>query len=399
MPFTNRLDTKSSHPHNHQSLHYDAIIVGASVAGCIGALELANRGWRVAVIEKQTSASHYKKICTHIIHPSAVNKLRNAGVFDELTEQGAQMTCMKITHNGKTVHYPLAGKLAAANIERQNLDPALKNAVLKQSNIELMVGYRLLSLLKDNKRVNGVVVKDPEQVELCLHAALVIGADGRQSTTVKLAGGKTHSLSNERVAIFSYFETDTHLAESKVWAFDNGLQYMGYFPNNKRTLLSWYLPRAQYLSQKTTGDHSINTLINFLAEQGITVGERQESIMVAKNTASQTCRVNLKGIALIGDAKLSPDPLTGIGCQWAIHSAGLLANCLGRAPADTTPKALTDARIRMGITLYNLIHALRFRLPSRIMSAISNHGSVVFNKPIYSILAWLTRAKHVGSRD
>ena len=40
---------------NKTTHRYDAIIVGASIAGCICALELANKGWHVAVLEKRQS--------------------------------------------------------------------------------------------------------------------------------------------------------------------------------------------------------------------------------------------------------------------------------------------------------------------------------------------------------
>jgi 2-polyprenyl-6-methoxyphenol hydroxylase-like FAD-dependent oxidoreductase len=48
--------------------------------------------------------------------------------------------------------------------------------------------------------------------------------------------------------------------------------------------------------------------------------------------------VSKPGLALIGDAALSIDPLWGIGCGWALQSAEWLAGAVGRA--WTTPTGL-----------------------------------------------------------
>ena len=54
---------------------YDAVVVGASLAGCATAILLARDGARVALVEQRPDQAAYKKICSHYIQSSAVASL------------------------------------------------------------------------------------------------------------------------------------------------------------------------------------------------------------------------------------------------------------------------------------------------------------------------------------
>jgi len=371
-------------------LHFDAIIIGASIAGSICALKLANKGWRIAVLEKRESLLAYKKICTHIIHPYAVNQLKTLGIFDELLNKSAQMTCMNIHYKDRSVLYPFAGKLTAANIERKDLDPALRATLTKHKNITLLTGIRLTSIVKSGKRVIGVKTLSSSNEGLNLHASLVIGSDGRSSDVVKLSHGRFKKTENQRIALFSYFSTKTVINQSHVWALRKGQEYIGLFPNKQRMLISWYLPRQEFENKQETHEQSFNRLLTYIAEQGFHVGERLESIIVVKDSSPQAASAPLRSLALIGDTKLAADPLTGIGCTWAMQSANLLVKCLGRAPSHKNSSTL---KLQLRLLIYTFVHSLAFKLPSTLMTFVSMHGKWVFNSPIYNVLAWCTQKK------
>jgi choline dehydrogenase-like flavoprotein len=44
---------------------FDAVVVGASVAGCTAARLFAQRGARVALVERRPDLDAYKTVCTH----------------------------------------------------------------------------------------------------------------------------------------------------------------------------------------------------------------------------------------------------------------------------------------------------------------------------------------------
>ena len=369
---------------------FDAIIIGAGIAGSVCALTLANKGWRVAVVEKRQARSAYKKMCTHILHPYAVDQLEKLGLLDELFKKSAQMTCMNIHYNERSVFYPFAGKRQAANIERKDLDPALKNALTQHSHITLFAGYRLSSLIKSANQVIGVQCIPASGQKLSLKASVVIGSDGRNSAITKLCQGHFKKTDNQRVALFSYFSSHRNLTESHVWSLRQGKEYIGLFPNQQRLLVSWYLPREEFDNKTETHEQSFERLLAFIAEQGITLGDRLESVRVVKDSSPQVVSLSPNSLALIGDSKLAADPLTGIGCTWAMQSANLLAACLGQAPTQAKKSFFT---IRLRILAYNCMHSLTFKLSSSLMTVVSMHGKWVFNTPVYRSLAWLTRKK------
>ena len=68
---------------------FDAVVVGASLAGCATAIHLGRAGHRVALVDKRPDPAAYKRVCGHFIQSSAVPALERLGVLDELEAAGA----------------------------------------------------------------------------------------------------------------------------------------------------------------------------------------------------------------------------------------------------------------------------------------------------------------------
>ena len=169
---------------NKPETDYSAVIVGASIAGCTTALRLADQGVKVAIVEKQSNARYYKKMCSHIVHPSGLKQLIKLGLWDDLKTSGAQPTYMDVDNQGDRLFYPFFKKADAANIERRYLDPALRKLVTDHPNINAYYGYRVTALLRNKIRVVGLTVENSNQ-KLTFTCPLVIAADGRMSRTAK----------------------------------------------------------------------------------------------------------------------------------------------------------------------------------------------------------------------
>src|SRR6185312_10204160 len=72
---TEQAAENASGPGRGSGHDYDAVIVGASLAGCASALFLARAGARVALVEQRSDPAAYKKICSHYVQASAVPTL------------------------------------------------------------------------------------------------------------------------------------------------------------------------------------------------------------------------------------------------------------------------------------------------------------------------------------
>src|SRR5437764_10781505 len=75
---------------------YDAVIVGASLAGCTTAIFLARSGARVALVERRPDPDAFKRVCGHFIQSSAVPTLERLGVLDAMERAGAARSRLRL---------------------------------------------------------------------------------------------------------------------------------------------------------------------------------------------------------------------------------------------------------------------------------------------------------------
>src|SRR5262249_27925323 len=68
---------------------YDAVIVGASRAGCAAAIFVARAGARVALVDQRPDKAAFKRVCSHYIQSSAVPTLERLGLLEPLLQAGA----------------------------------------------------------------------------------------------------------------------------------------------------------------------------------------------------------------------------------------------------------------------------------------------------------------------
>src|SRR5262249_12555644 len=64
---------------------HDAIIVGARCAGSTLAIALADRGWDVVLVDRDTFPS--TTVSTHLIYPNTIANLERLGVLDTLRSE------------------------------------------------------------------------------------------------------------------------------------------------------------------------------------------------------------------------------------------------------------------------------------------------------------------------
>src|SRR5436305_14851179 len=85
----------------------DAVIVGASLAGCTAAIMLGRAGARVALVDQRTEPSAFKRICSHYIQASAVATLERLELLEPMMRSGAVRSGARIwTRFGRWVVPP-----------------------------------------------------------------------------------------------------------------------------------------------------------------------------------------------------------------------------------------------------------------------------------------------------
>ena len=207
---------------------FDAIVVGASVAGCTAARLYAQRGARVALVEKRPDLDAYKTVCTHFIQPSATPTIEKLGLAALIEEHGA-------VRNSIDLWTPYGGWIRARggtphgyNVTRRVLDPLLRRMAAETPGVELMAGSTATELLDHGSC--GVVVEDRQRARRVLRARLVVAADGRDSQVARMAGVRGRVRPHNRFFYWAYWRGVRPAGDrSRMWFMEPDCAYI--FPN------------------------------------------------------------------------------------------------------------------------------------------------------------------------
>jgi flavin-dependent dehydrogenase len=346
---------------------YDVAIVGASIAGCTAATFLARAGAKVALIESHSDPKTYKRLCTHLIQPSASPTIERLGLRGAIEAAGAQPNDLNIwTRYGwiTFVHSSAPAPMCdhpAWNIRRETFDPMLRELAAATDGVELMLGRSATALLygedcqtavappphaegaaesaaagareRAKARVSGVVVRERDGGERALRAKLVVAADGRDSGIAKLVDQPTKLKPHRRFGYFAHYR-DTPLktgSSAQMWLLDPDVAYA--FPTDGGLTLLACMPHKDRLPEfRADPEHAMTKLFARLPDGPRLDPEKRESKVMGKLEMPNVVRQQTRpGLAFVGDAALAADPLWGVGCGWALQSAEWLADAVGPA--------------------------------------------------------------------
>jgi 2-polyprenyl-6-methoxyphenol hydroxylase-like FAD-dependent oxidoreductase len=216
---------------------YDAIIVGARCAGSTLAIALAERGWDVLVVDRDTFPS--ETISTHFIYPNTLARFEQLGVLDTLrAAHEVPLLASRIiglSHRVEGLFTSIDGFDRGAGPRRSALDKAIVETALA-AGAEGRFGERVVELIgagTEEDPVAGVVLESGERIG----ARWVFGADGRGSTVAgRLGIEKERPLKGEIAFLFAYWKgipdngyMTLDIREDEVvnrWAVEDGLHLL-----------------------------------------------------------------------------------------------------------------------------------------------------------------------------
>jgi 2-polyprenyl-6-methoxyphenol hydroxylase-like FAD-dependent oxidoreductase len=319
---------------------YDAVIVGASLAGCATAILLGRAGLRVALVEKQPHADAFKRICSHVIQPSAMPTLERLDLFDPIMAAGGIRTSLRTWTRWGWIAPPPERAHRGVNLRRERLDPIVREAAASTPGVELMLGLTASRLVWDEGgAAAGVLVRDRDEHEALLGARLVVGADGRDSRIAELGGVASKSLPHGRFVYAAYYEGALPAAAPDYSAWFLDPHFAAAFPTDEELVIYAALPTKERLPEFRRDPES--ALVSFIAglpEAPPIRSGRRVSPVIGKLDMTNRVRGPIgPGIALAGDAALATDPLFGVGCGWALQSAEWLADSVAPALNGAEP--------------------------------------------------------------
>jgi 2-polyprenyl-6-methoxyphenol hydroxylase-like FAD-dependent oxidoreductase len=184
----------------------DALVVGARCAGSTLALALAQRGWDVVMVDRDTFPS--ETVSTHLIFPNTLARFEQLGILDTLrAAHEVPMLGFRLVglgHENAGRFTSIEGFDGAAAPRRSALDKAIVDTALA-AGAEGRFGERVVDLIGTGTAddpVAGVVLASGDKIR----ARWVFGADGRASTVAgKLGIEKARAIPGEVGYLFAYW--------------------------------------------------------------------------------------------------------------------------------------------------------------------------------------------------
>lgn len=319
---------------------HDAVVIGASLAGCTTAILLARAGASVLLIDKQPDIDSYKVVCGHYIQSSALPTIERLGLLEPMLQAGAVYSPARIWFQDRgedKVIGPVEPEVVAPsiNLPRRKLDPLVRQLAADTPGVELRLGTKFDSL------------------DSLPPARLVVAADGRDSTFAKLSGARTIRAKNGRFN-YSPFYSGAPAPEypaTTSWFMDD--QWAGAFPTADGLTGYYLMPtlvRLPEFKEDLEGAclRMISELPGAPPVEELTLAEP----IVGRIDLSFQWRNPVHGnAALVGDAAFSIDPLYGVGCGWAFQSGELLADAVAPALVAGEPLAKSLRSYRRGVRM------------------------------------------------
>ena len=322
--------------------YYDAIIVGARIAGTATALGLARRGWRVLLLDAATFPSD--TLSTHLLWSDALREFDRLGVLGAILATGAPpIARIRLSYGEYANEAPIPtadGYPPLLSVRRVILDNLLLTAARRTPGITIREGVTITELLREGAAVGGVRgTARGTDTPFAARAALTIGADGRHSTVARSVGAAEYDAVPPLLATYyRYYRGVAPLAAPTLAAYRDatgGFCYL--FPcDDDVWTLAISFPQAEFAAVRR--DHEAHLAAQIARKPGLPERLADAEPLGPWRGAGDLANFfrvpHGPGWALVGDAGYHRDPITGRGIADALRHAALLVAALGQ-PHDT----------------------------------------------------------------
>jgi len=311
---------------------YDAIIVGARCAGASTAMLLARRGLRVLVLDRATFPSDTIPQSGNVLQQGLWH-LRRWGLLDEVAATGAPPVDRIVAHApgcppATQVFDEFEGIGHCFVLRHSILDTIIAERAAADG-ASLVLGARVTEVLRRGDRVVGVGAVDRSGRTFTARAAVVVGADGKQSFVARTVGARRY---RERVAgtfgFFTYYR-DLELDGIELW--QSTTRQLICFPTHDGE--AWVaLPRPAREMARFKADpegEAVAHLAEFPdAAARLARASRCDRLHSTGDLGGFYRESAGAGWALVGDAGFTKDPTPGRGITDAFAHAELLADAI-----------------------------------------------------------------------
>ncbi|MCW5979236.1 MAG: FAD-dependent monooxygenase [Bryobacteraceae bacterium] len=311
---------------------YDIVTVGGGVAGSVLGKAMAERGYRVLIVERETEFKD--RVRGEFVFPWGVAEAKHLGVYDALIQAGGHHPKYWTDYAGPD---PLPSRDFAEDTPQRLrglciYHPRMQDALIEAAEAagaEVRRGVRVRAIEPGRQ---PRVLLDGHGGPAAVTARLAVGADGRSSLARKW--GSFDAREDPPGNLFAGV-----LVENAPASAENSICMLN--PSQLRIVL--YLPQSDHSGRAylgSRGDTAVRLsgggFLSFLREcaasglaPGLLDGARQAGPLATFDGAESSVGHPYKnGIALVGDAAATSDPTWGQGLSLTLRDIRALRDAL-----------------------------------------------------------------------
>ena len=349
----------------------DVVIVGARCAGSSLARLLASEGRRVMVVDRAHFPSD--RLSTHLMLEKGVQALYRWGLLDDLLALGVPPVALSrfnfgdwwvdIQNDTEDGHAP---RFTCAP-RRIVLDQLLVEAA-RAAGAVVVEGARVTEVCRTGDRVTGVQILHEDGSSQTVGARVVVGADGLHSTVARAVGAATiESSALTTCQVYGYWrDVDQSYMELGLRP---GCAFGSFVCDDDLLLVSVMRPVSEWRELWRGGEAAYRATLEEwfpVAAERVFAGQLVTPLRGTNDLPNRLVEAAGPGWALIGDAAMHKDPVTGLGISDAFHSAELLAQEL--LPCLDERDELVDDALRCAEGRFRTATRATFDLACRLAS-------------------------------
>jgi 2-polyprenyl-6-methoxyphenol hydroxylase-like FAD-dependent oxidoreductase len=352
---------------------YDVIVVGARVAGASTALLLARHGLKVLAVDRAAFPSD--TLSTHQVQVPGVARLRRWGILEGVLAAGPPAADTVRFDPGPVVlrgRFPeFEGACAVYSPRRTLLDKLIVDAA-RAAGAEVRERFAVDEVLFDGDRVTGIRGREGGAA-VTETAKLVVGADGRHSAVAKAVRAPAYHVKPALSTAYYTYWSGVELAGGEIYDRKCVKRMVGAWPTNDGLVMTYVAaPASEFQTFRADPEGAILAALDRCGDLGerVRAGERADRVFGTADTQNRFHKPYGSGWALVGDAGLVMDPVTGAGIADALRDAELLADAVaaglnGGPPLDVALAGYQAARDAAALPMYEMTTDLATFAPPR----------------------------------